>query len=222
MTDDDERKVKDLIASGQVPLDPATQADLEKWFGLPSVAELEEQGKLAGPADAEMAEVIARRDRALAAVDRTLVDEIRQRTEDISNPIGTPVRTIDVVIDESIAQFDHVMLDKVASIADPRTVEIPDALIEDLKECTPQALLRDLHRPELFYDKVFEIVDAAAEQRIDVVAEVKSAMRTSWKLPAFGATPLQESRAALRDLRSQRRQPWTSFLPLLHNRRVSE
>jgi len=223
MTDDDERLVKDLIAQGKVPLDPATQADLEKWFGLPSVTELEEQGKQAGPADdAEMREAVARRERAVAAIDPALLDEIRLRTEDIPNPIGTPKRTIDSIIDESIAQFDHVMLAKVASIADPREVEIPDALIEDLRECTPQALLRDLHRPELYYDKTFEIVDAAAEQRIDVVAEVKSAMRTNWKLPAFPKTPLEESREEYARIRSEHRASWLTYLPHLHNRSVQE
>lgn len=222
MTDDDERKVKDLIEQGQVPLDPQTQADLEKWFGLPSVTELEEQGKLAGPADAEMAEVIERRERALAAIDRALLDEIRLRTEDIPNPIGQPVQIVDVVIDENIALFDHVMLEKIASIADPREVEIPDALIDALKECTPQALLRDLHRPEFFFDKTFEVIDAAAEQRMDAIAEARTAMTTSWKLPVVRKKPVEESREALAELNNHRRQPWISFLPQLTNRTVQE
>ena len=222
MPNDDERKVKDLIAEGRVPLDPQTQADLEKWFGLPSVTALEEQGKIAGPVDADMAQVAERRAAAVAAVDPALLDLIRLRTEDIPNPIGVPKRTIEPVIDDSIALFDMGMVDKALTIAEPRTVEIPDQLIEDLKDCTPQALLRDLHRPEQFFDKVFEIVDIAAEQRIDIVAEVKSAMRTSWRLPAFGKTPLEDSREALAEVRAERRAPWTGYLPLLQNRSVQE
>ncbi len=220
--DDDERKVKDLIAQGRVPLDPQTQADLEKWFGLPSVTSLEEEGKIAGPADLEMAQVMERRMQAIAAVDPALLDEIRLRTEDIPNPIGVPKRTIDPVIDDSIALFDMGMVDKALTIAEPRTVEIPDQLIDDLRDCTPQALLRDLHRPEQFFDKVFEIVDIAAEQRIDIVAEVKSAMRTSWKLPAFGRRAIEDSREALAEVRAERRAPWISYLPLLPNRSVRE
>ena len=222
MPNDDERKVKDLIAEGRVPLDPQTQADLEKWVGLPSVTALEEQGKIAGPVDADMAQVAERRAAAVAAVDPALLDLIRLRTEDIPNPIGVPKRTIEPVIDDSIALFDMGMVDKALTIAEPRTVEIPDQLIEDLKDCTPQALLRDLHRPEQFFDKVFEIVDIAAEQRIDIVAEVKSAMRTSWRLPAFGKTPLDDSREALAEVRAERRAPWTGYLPLLQNRSVQE
>jgi hypothetical protein len=69
---------------------------------------------------------------------------------------------------------------------------------------------------------VFEIVDAAAEQRIDIVAEVKSAMRTNWKLPAFGKKALEESREDLAAVRRERRAPWISYLPLLPNRSVQE
>lgn len=221
-SDDDERKVKDLIAAGNAPLDPQTQAELEKWFGLPSATALAEEGKIAGPADVEMAEMEERRSKAIAAIDPALLDAIRLRTEDIPNPIGTPKRTIEPVIDDSIALFDMGMVDKAMTIAEPRTVEIPDQLIDDLRDCTPQALLRDLHRPELFYDKVFEIVDAAAEQRIDIVAEVKTAMRTSWKLPGFGKKALDDSREELAAIRRERRAPWVSYLPLLPSRSVQE
>lgn len=221
MAPDDEPKVKQLL-EGRVPLDPATQAELDRWFGLPSVTQLEEEGKQAGPADeAEMAEVIARRDKALAAIDPALLDEIWQRTEDRPVPIVFEAK-LDVVIDDSVALFDHGMVDRAMTIAEPREVEIPDALIDDLKECTPQALLRDLHRPEQYYDKTFEIVDAAAEQRLDIVAEVKAAMSTSWKLPAFGRSPVDESSDLIAGVRAQRRQPWTQFLPLLPNRTVQE
>jgi hypothetical protein len=224
--DDDERRVKDLIAQRALPLDPQTQADLEKWFGLPSATQLEEEGKVAAFADAEMAEVVARRDRALAAIDPVLINEIRVRTEDIPRPLGESLRTMlttfDVEVDPSIALFDHGMVDRALTIAEPREVEIPDALIDDLRECTPQALLRDLHRAEQYWDKTFEIWDPGAEQRLDIVAEVRDAMRTSWKLPAFGKKPVEESREDINAVRAQRRQPWTSFLPHLPNRSVTE
>jgi hypothetical protein len=146
------------------------------------------------------------------------------RTDDRPNPIVFKP-TIEVVIDEKTAFFDHGMLDRVMTIAEPREVEIPEALTDDLKDCTPQALLRDLHRPESFFDKTFEIVDAAAEQRLDIVAEVKSAMRTSWKLTGFGPgekTALDESRELIAGVRADRRRAWTEYLPRLPNRTVSE
>jgi hypothetical protein len=218
---DDDLKVKQLL-QGRVPLDPSTQADLDRWFGMPSAMQLEDEGKQVGPVDdADMAAVIERRNRALASVDPALLDAIRIRTEDRPNPIVFKP-TLEVVIDEKTAFFDHGMVDRALTIAEPREVEIPEALTDDLKECTPQALLRDLHRPETFFDKTFEIVDAAAEQRLDIVAEVDSAMRTSWKLPAFGKTPLAESREMIHEMQAQRRQKWTDFLPRLQNRTVEE
>lgn len=221
MPDDDDLKVKQLL-EGRGPLDPSTQADLDRWFGMPSAMQLEEEGKQAGPADdADMAAVIERRERALAAVDPALLEALRVRTDDRPNPIVFKP-TIDVVIDPKTAFFDHGMVDRALTIAEPREVEIPEALTDDLKDCTPQALLRDLHRPETFFDKVFEIVDAAAEQRLDIVAEVKSAMRTNWKLPAFGKTPLTESREMIGEMQAQRRERWVDFLPRLQNRTVRE
>jgi hypothetical protein len=219
---DDDPTVKELLDGGKVPIDPATQAELERWFGMPSAEQLIDEGKQPGPAeDAEMVEVVERRKRALDAVDDTLLDALRARTDGRPSPIVFKP-TVELAIETEVAFFNHAMLDRVASIADPREVEIPEALIDDLKECTPQALLRDLHRPELFYDKTFEIVDPAADQRLDIVAEVKSAMSTSWRLPAFGRSALDESRSMLADVRAQRRRQWTEYLPLLQNRTVNE
>ncbi len=219
---DDDPTVKELLDGGRVPLDPATQAELERWFGMASAEQLADEGKVAGPAeDAEMAQVIERRKLAVAAVDPKLLDDLRLRTDDRPNPIVFKP-TVALAIEKNVAFFDQGMLDRVLTIGDPRDVEIPEALIDDLKECTEQALLRDLHRPELFYDKAFEIVDIAAEQRLDIVAEVRSAMRTSWRLPPFGRTALDESRSMIADVRAQRRRTWTEYLPLLQNRTVQE
>ena len=221
--DPDDPKVKQLIADSSLTtmIDLATQRELEKWFGKPSFIELAERppAKLTDP---EMAEVIVRRDKALAAVDPELVEDIRVRTEERPETLLKFAATIDVVIDENMALFDHGMVDRAAAIAEPRDVEISDELIDALKECTPQALLRDLHRPELDFEKTFEVVDFAAEQRFDIVAEVNQAMATSWKLPILGQSPLVESAAIYAELRAERRRPWTSVLPLLTNRRTVE
>ena len=114
------------------------------------------------------------------------------------------------------------MADNVATFAEPREVEISDELKDDLKECTPQALLRDLHRPELDFEKTFEVVDAAAEQRLDIVAEVATAMRTSWKLPPLSASPFVESRRLLDEARADRKKPWTEAVVGMPNRTVQE
>ena len=213
--EDDDKKVKDVLSA-------ATLAELQKWFGLPSFEEVAEHKAQAPVEDAEMAAVRERRERALAAIDPALLDRIMFRVERNPETLLRFAATIDVVIDPGMAFFDHKMADNVATIADPREVEISDELKDDLRECTPQALLRDLHRSETEFEKTFEIVDSAAEQRFDIVAEVASAMRTSWKLPPLGASPAVEARRDLEELRADRRRPWTDALKQMPNRRVSE
>jgi len=218
---DDDRKVKDML-SEELPLDPATQADLARWFGMPSATQLEEEGKQPAFADEDMAVVIERREKALANIDPAFVRTLLDRTEHRPSPIKPIAHPVDVVVNENLALFDHGMVDRALQIAEPRELELSEELRDDLKECTPQALLRDLHRPELVFDKTFEVVDMAAEQRLDIVAEVKSAMRTSWKLPSFPRKPVDESRDDIAGAQATRRQPWSSFLPFLPNRRVRE
>jgi hypothetical protein len=212
MPTDDDKKVKDL-------LDAATLADLQRWFGLPSFEQLAEQPK-PSPSDDDP-ELIAIRERhakALAAVDPALLDQIMNRID--GRPLVRFAATINVVVDPEIMRFDERMAESVASVAEPREVEISDELKDDLKECTPQALLRDLHRSETEFDKTFEIIDAAAEQRFDIVAEVQAAMRTSWKLPRLDDSPWVQTRRMLDEARADREKPVD--LRGMPNRRVSE
>jgi len=215
MPDDDDKKVKDV-------LDAVTLAELQKWFTLPTFEQAAEQQPPPAEADAELVAIRERRDKALAAVDPALLDRILFRVETNPETLLRFAATIDVRIDPEMAFFDEKMADNVATIAEPREVEISDELKDDLRECTPQALLRDLHRPETDFDKTFEIVDAAAEQRFDIVAEVATAMRTSWKLPPLDESPWVQSRRLLDEVRADRRRPWVDALKKMPNRRVSE
>jgi hypothetical protein len=215
--DPDDKKVKDLI-------EDATRAELERWFGLPSFTELAEQGKPAAPLqeDPEMVAVRERREKALAAVDPMLLDSIHYRTEVHPETLLKLELTLEVRADRDVALFDHAMVDRAAMIAEPREVEISEELRDDLKECVPQALLRDLHRPETDFEKTFEVVDIAAEQRFDIVAEVARVMRTSWALPPLGKLPLAETRELLAEVRRERQQPWPELFASLRlaNRKV--
>ncbi|MBV8760111.1 MAG: hypothetical protein JO257_22660 [Deltaproteobacteria bacterium] len=216
-TDDDDKRVKDILDAGQL-------ADLERWFGLPSFDQLAEEGKQAAEPelDPDMLEVRRKRAAAIAAVDPKLLSSILFRIEENPETLRKFEAVIDVRVKEDVGMFDATMVDKGFAIAEPREVEISDELKDDLNECTPQALLRDLHRPETFFDKTFEIVDAAAEQRLDVVAEVAEAMRTSWTLPPLNIAPWNESLAVIREARVDRYRSWAHVLDKLPNRRVSE
>jgi hypothetical protein len=212
---DDDKRVKDM-------LDAATQADLERWFGLPSFDQLAEQGTPAGPAeDPEVLEVRRRRDAVMAEVDPALLARILFRVEQNPETLLGFRATIDVIV-RDVSLFDEAMAQKGFSIAEPREVEISEELRDDLKECTPQALLRDLHRTEVDFEKTFEVVDFSAEQRLDIVAAVAEAMRTSWTLPRLDIAPWAESSRLIAEARADRFRSWAHALPALPNRRVSE
>jgi hypothetical protein len=209
---ENDKKVKELI-------DAATRAELERWFGLPSYQELADRGIKPPEPPPEDPEMVERRDAALAAVDPALIEAHRRRTDPPADLIRfKPL--IDVRIDPSIALLDLAMIERQHTVAEPRERERSVELQDDLHDCTPQALLRDLHRPELEFEKTFEVVDMAAGQRLDIVAAVAEAMRTRWTLPPFGPTPLQEARALLRELRNDRHAPWTDIK--IPNRTVTE
>src|SRR5688500_14300767 len=98
--DDNDPKVKQL-------LDPATEADLARWFGLPSFQQLAEAPpKEPVVVDPEMQAVVERRDKALAAVDPALVDRIRVRTEERPETLVKFAATIDVRVDERFGNID--------------------------------------------------------------------------------------------------------------------
>ena len=201
-------------------LDASTLAELERWFGLPSFQELADKGE-PPPVDPDLAAAREQRAKAIAAVDPELVEAHRRRVESGEALIRFQA-VIDVRVDPLLTRIDLARIERKQSIAEPREVEIPDQLRDDLAECTPQAILRDLHRPELFFDKVFEVVDMAAEQRLDIVAAVADAMRTSWKLPPFGRSLAAEAREHLAEAKVERMRSVAHLLSSLPNRRVTE
>ncbi|HUJ62648.1 MAG TPA: hypothetical protein VLX92_29300 [Kofleriaceae bacterium] len=229
--DDDEPPrdptVKDLLTGTPLDdvVDAATRAELERWFGLPSFTELDEQGAAPPPPpDEELEQLLARRAAATAAVDHALLEAIYARID--LDPVRfikfTP--QIDVRVRDDVALLDIAMIDRAASIADPREVEISDELKEDLKDLTPQALLRDLHRPELDFEKQFEIVDVAVERRFNLAEEVTAVMRGRWTLPPAERSAMAVSSDVLAETRALRRRKWVEVfaeLPL-PNRRVRE
>jgi len=232
-TDDDQRAASPLAsAPAAAPatepaeqtvkqlLDAKTRAELERWFGLPSFQELAERGE-PPPKDPDLEAARAQRAKAIAAVDPALVEAHRRRVESGDTLIRFQA-VIDVRIDPSVTLVDFAQIERHQSIAEPREVEISDQLRDDLTECTPQAILRDLHRPELYFDKLFEIVDMAAEQRFDIVAAVDDAMRTSWKLPPFGSSLAAEGRALIAEAKEERMRSIAHLLSDLPNRRVRE
>lgn len=210
-----DQTVKQLIDSG-------TRADLERWFGMPSYEALAEQGIHPEPpaGDPGIAERRKRQDTAIAAVDPALVEAHRRRTERMADAIK-PATELAMHVDPGIMQLDTAMIAQRSAIAEPRDLVRPPALDDELRDCTPQALLRDLHRPEVDFDKQFERVDPLEAYRIDIAANVEEVMATSTRLPPPpAATLFDEGCALLQALRAEREQPWVSIQT--PRRRVTE
>ena len=211
---DDDRKAKDLV------VDPSTAAELQKWFGRPSYQELEDRGTPATE-DPEMLAVRERRAKAIAAVDPVLLETLRLRSEPPDDVIRFKA-AIDVRVDPTIGSFDHGMLERLRATVEPRELELPHAISDDLKICTPQALLRDFHRVETGFAKQFEVVDFA-ELHGDAKGVAAEAMATNWKLVLEGM-PMHVAGALWADARAERRKPWPELLAAtpLANRRVQD
>ncbi len=214
--------------TGEV-VDDVTRAELERWFGLPSYTQIEEgdipKGAEPIAIDPEVAAVRERRERAIAAVDPRMLDEMAARAQRLATPRHErPEVVLHVREDMPIADLDAI--ERGHRIAEPREVELPVEMQDDLKTCAPQALLRDLHRPELEFEKTFEIVDMAADQKMDIVALVDEAMRTAWRLTGedVARSPKAEATAAIAEIRAERRRPWPKLWTArpLPNRTVSE
>lgn len=209
---DDDKKVKDL-----------DHAQLAKWFGLPSFDQVEDERKAArAEEDPEVVAVRERRQKILAEIDPAFLAAIDRRLDPPDDLFQVPP-PLPSRVDPTIAQFDFAMVENRAQIAEPREYERPEDIEDELHENTPQALLRDLHRVETDFEKLFEVVDIAAEQRVDAVAEVRSAMTTSWKLELVSA-PGDELRATMAELKADREKPWADVVKTanLPNRRVTE
>ena len=214
MSDNDDKTVKEMI-------DAATRAELERWFGLPSFQQVEEDKAKAPAEDPDVVAVRERRQKAIEAVDPAMLEAHRRRMEAPESMIQFKPE-LEVRVDPSVALLDHSMIERGASIADPREVEISEDLRDDLRDCTPQALLRDLHRPEMDFEKTLELVDFAAENRVDVVGIVNEVMTATYKLSGVPTNIFREAREILSELRTTRLAPWTlDQLAILPNRRVT-
>ena len=212
MADTDDKTVKELLDTG-------TRAQLERWFGLPSFEQLADEGKTpaAPEEDPDLVEARKRRDAAIAAVDPVLLEAHRQRVQPV-RPLSRFEAVIDVRVDPDIALLDLTMAAR--ALAEPREYELPGDLQKDLKDCTPQALLRDLHRAELDFEKRLEYVDALSELRVNGSGIVAETMATSWAACPPARSAVFEARAILIECRAQRRRPWTEIK--MPNRRVTE
>ncbi len=215
-----DRKVKELL-DGET-----SAADLEKWFGLPTFQQVDEgEVKLAAvEEDPDMVAVRERRAKAIAAVDPVWLERHRLRTDAPLDDLIKFKATLTLRVNPDLPLFDRAMIENKMQIAEERLFERPEDISEQMEENAPQALLRDLHRPELTFEKTFELVDMAAEQKLDAVAEVLAAMATDWRLPELQIRPGVEARQLYAEVLAERRLPWPDIPKRVNlpNRRITD
>lgn len=216
----DEPTTKELLAGAQLSdvVDAETKRQLERWLQASVTPKVEPNPK---PVDEALVAVQERRDRACAAVDPKLVAAIELRYEISPASLIKFKVLLNIESRNDMARFNYAMIDQLSVIAEPREYELPEEMQDELRQTSPQALLRDLHRAETEFTPGFEIVDVAERQRLDIVAAVTEAMATCWALPPLGPSPFQEEHALLeQDRRGIYRSPWTSIA--MPNRTVTE
>lgn len=224
MTDDDskDQKVKALVE------DPTMIAQLEAWFGRPSFAQVE-AGEVSAPAgeaiDPEVQALQDRRKRVLDEVDKKLLASIESRITPPDDLIKFTA-TIEPR-DKAIALFDTTFSENRA-IAEERWYERPEDIRDALEENAPQALLRDLHRPETDFDRnsgnEFEnFEDEPPREPLipDVAKQIDEVFRERYKLQPV---EIPDMSTLLADSRFEIRSRWTDILQRarLINRRVTE
>lgn len=170
-----EIRARDIVA-GRVPpqaqdgsphdqdegaLDAATIAQLAAWFGAPAPPE-------PPPAeDPEIRKVRERRERALEAVDPAFLARFEAKAGQADALIHLPEPMTLAIERIPLARLDLSVWN--LSVSDEvREHERPDEITEALHEPTPQAILRDLHRPEMYWQITLQPqplgVDSAGER----------------------------------------------------------
>jgi hypothetical protein len=211
--------VSDLLARGSAltesdDLDPATLAQLAAWFGAPAPAGETPGGVTpAGSAPTRSEDAATRRARALEAVDPDFVAAHHARWTRgeallcVTAPLARPRR--------APSKFDLAVWNLCLGDA-PRETERPEDIGDALKEPTPQAILRDLHRSEqqwpkrlLPQDLGLDVAGLRTRAKIDTILSTRYFVRIDDE-----PIPARIMAEVAADLRTRLDQPWEdSYVP---------
>jgi hypothetical protein len=197
-------------------LDPETVAQLAAWFGTPVATPAATPRSDAPPDKRQQAAL--RRQQALDAVDRTFLAALESKWMSgdallrVNRPVSQPPR--------SPSRFDLDVW-KLQASDEVREAERPEDISDALKDSTPQAVLRDLHRPEqqwplrlLPNDLGMDVAGTRTRSKIDTI------LRTSY-LVRMDDEPIP-ARLIVEDmgaLRAHLDEPWENFYVPPENRR---
>jgi len=209
----DEPRVRDLLAGGSrgAVEDPQTIAQLEAWFGLPSFDQLEERAAAAPPEPSVAEQIQRRRAEALAHIDPALFARLdRQAQRAAHSRVRLFERPWDA--DRRLTIFDETQVPPAFDEDEVNEVPIPHELRRDLQTCTPQAFLRDLHRPEKeFYVRMqppWDDWDGEVEPAQDPMAPVRDTIRRDYRVGTTVPPVLETMAEAWSDRRRWMARPW--------------
>lgn len=209
-----EPRVSDLLAGRVSPaareeLDPETVAQLAAWFGAPVATPAAATARPEG-SRSKREEAALRRQRALDAVDRGFLADLESKWTQgdallrVTRPLGQPRR--------APSRFDLDVWNLQAS-GELREAERPEDISDALKDPTPQAVLRDLHRPDqqwplrlLPEDLGMDVAGTRTRSRIDTALRTKYVVRMDDE-PIPARLILEDMGA----LRAHLDEPWESF-----------
>jgi hypothetical protein len=105
------------------------------------------------PEDEELAARVARRERALAAVDRRLVAHLERHERGAAGLVARLPPAPRLVVERELGAVDPAVF-AVRDAGDEVAVERPDEITAALEQAVPQAVLRDLHRPVVHFGDI--------------------------------------------------------------------
>lgn len=216
-------------------LAPEVRAELESWFARPSAMVVQEQQEAASPhdplvlgfgdgMDAQLAaEATERKKRveAAAAVIYPWMYELLERHERYGvRPITPPAP----VLDPSILAVTIPGEEELATIGEPREYGLSREIESALAEAAPQAVLRDLYRPETEFTIQLTAPEDESEQPADGHQEVLAAL--AWRPEPVERLDLAASaRVAHAEFREITAPPWPETVAtakaIRHQRRSS-
>jgi hypothetical protein len=247
--DGDEPRVRDLLRARAEPdtgagddAGAATELDdgaLAAWFERPSFAHLAElaAGTPAPPGgrgardddDPELAAIKARRAAVTAQVDPALLERLYRHAHYDPTRLPPPLPGVDER--PSILAFDEAAIPAPPDPNDPdqwRQYERGDAIDDDLRVNTPQAFLRDLHRPvtEFYISHEPAFGDLEDAGSLDVGARaVRDVLTTRYEIDTISpdfAPATHKITEAYRDRRGLMALPWADAKSPRGKRREAE
>jgi hypothetical protein len=197
-------------AEVEATLRPDEIAQLEAWFGRPSMTELVEKGEVrldmwGRPIDVEAERKRTEaRERATEAVDPRMVEYIERHV-----PAGDRLlqfhASLEVHIDPAPFEKPLITLNR----PDIAEFERPEDLADAMREATPQALLRDLHRSEEQFTIEY-VRPEAVESDADPFGEARRAIAAGYNY-APEMRCMTQARDALRPLVEAKAAVWSEI-----------